>query len=96
MKKTVELFCYKNGTLDRNHIIDNKAIKKLAGCNLKDIPMDMYAQVELDTQLEDFIKRWGKAMQFDKIIMFNDFTDSVVVYHYNYETGDENYEYYNN
>ena len=76
--KTIEILCYKNGLVTNKFNVSKKIIKQIVGKDFDILDMDAYSQIELDNAIVEAIKELKKNTNFDEIIIFNDYTDSVI------------------
>lgn len=80
-KNRIILIGCKNGKVRYSQRVDNKYIKKIAGCTLTKLHTDVYAQAIVDKHISEIVKHIGKSNKyFDYIVVSNDFTGSNKLY----------------
>lgn len=73
-KNRIILTGYKNGKVRYSQRVDNKFIKKIAGCTLTQLHTDVHAQAIVDKHISEIVERIGKSKYFDEILVSSDFT----------------------
>ena len=76
--KTIDILCFKDGHVANKINVSKKIIKQIVGNNFDILDMDAYSQIELDNAIVNAIKELKKNTNFDEIIIFNDYTDSII------------------
>lgn len=76
--KTIDILCYKNGLVANRLNVSKKIIKQIVGKDFDILDMDAYSQIELDNAIVNAVKELKKNTNFDEIIIFNDYTDSII------------------
>jgi hypothetical protein len=75
-KNRIILTGYKNDKARYSQRVDNKYIKKIAGCTLTNLHTDVHAQTIVDKHISEIVECIGKSKYFDYIVVSNDFTGS--------------------
>lgn len=73
-KNRIILTGYKNGKVRYSQRVDNKWIKKIAGCTLTQLHTDVRAQTIVNEHISEIVERIGKSKYFDYIVVSSDFT----------------------
>ena len=73
-KNRIVLIGYKNSKVRYTQRIDNKFIKKIAGCTLTQLHTDVHAQTIVDDYISEIVERISKSKCFDEILVSSDFT----------------------
>lgn len=76
--KTIDILCFKDGHVANKINVSKKIIKQIVGKDFDILDMDAYSQIELDNAIINAIKELKKNTNFDEIIIFNDYTDSII------------------
>lgn len=76
--KTIDILCFKDGHVANKINVSKKIIKQIVGNNFDILDMDAYSQIELDNAIVNVVKELKKNTNFDEIIIFNDYTDSII------------------
>lgn len=76
--KTIDILCFKDGHVANKINVSKKIIKQIVGEDFDILDMDAYSQIKLDNAIVDAIKELKMNTNFDEIIIFNDYTDSII------------------